>query len=92
MEDFVKRTVDVAIEDDIDFESLLLSPKVLSGLKAIGFDRPSPIQLQSIPLAKCGAGESVFKDSLILPVILRLHVWTYYKETLNVRRHFKVCL
>ncbi|XP_065674439.1 probable ATP-dependent RNA helicase DDX20 isoform X3 [Hydra vulgaris] len=55
MDNFVKRTVDVAIDDDIGFESLLLSPDVLLGLKAVGFDRPSPIQLQSIPLAKCGA-------------------------------------
>ncbi|XP_057296423.1 probable ATP-dependent RNA helicase DDX20 [Hydractinia symbiolongicarpus] len=49
-----KRTIDVFTETKTNFESLLLSPKVLSGLKHAGFCQPSPIQLEAIPLAKCG--------------------------------------
>ena len=39
-----------------DFDSFLLSTAVLKGLKKCGFVRPSPIQVEAIPLAKCGIG------------------------------------
>lgn len=39
-----------------DFDSFLLSAVVLKGLKECGFVRPSPIQVEAIPLAKCGIG------------------------------------
>ena len=50
------RTGDVLIAENVDFESLLLSDAVLKGLKAAGFERPSPIQLKAIPLGRCGLG------------------------------------
>ncbi|XP_069141496.1 uncharacterized protein [Argopecten irradians] len=49
-----RRTNDVLISDNIDFEGLLLSRTVLQGLKSSGFERPSPIQLKAIPLGRCG--------------------------------------
>ncbi|XP_023280829.1 probable ATP-dependent RNA helicase DDX20 [Seriola lalandi dorsalis] len=49
-----KRTDDVLLSDGIDFGSLLLSPAVLDGLSAAGFQKPSPIQLKAIPLGRCG--------------------------------------
>lgn len=39
-----------------DFDAFLLSAVVLKGLKECGFVRPSPIQVEAIPLAKCGIG------------------------------------
>uniref|UniRef100_A0A8C6L926 RNA helicase n=1 Tax=Nothobranchius furzeri TaxID=105023 RepID=A0A8C6L926_NOTFU len=49
-----KRTEDVLLAEGIDFTSLLLSPAVLEGLSAAGFQKPSPIQLKAIPLGRCG--------------------------------------
>lgn len=49
-----KRTTDVLISDNIDFAGLLLSDRVLQGLKSSGFEKPSPIQLKAIPLGRCG--------------------------------------
>ena len=54
-----KRTDDVRSSNETDFESFCLSDNVLKGLKKCGFLRPSPIQVQSIPLAKCGVGKLV---------------------------------
>lgn len=51
-----KRTDDVLLSEGIDFGSLLLSPAVLRGLAAAGFQKPSPIQLKAIPLGRCGLG------------------------------------
>jgi len=51
------RTDDIRSSNATDFESFLLSGNVLKGLKKCGFVRPSPIQVQSIPLAKCGVGK-----------------------------------
>ncbi|XP_053511869.1 probable ATP-dependent RNA helicase DDX20 isoform X2 [Artibeus jamaicensis] len=48
------RTGDVLLAEPADFESLLLSRPVLEGLRAAGFDRPSPVQLKAIPLGRCG--------------------------------------
>lgn len=53
-----KRTTDVLISDNIDFAGLLLSDRVLQGLKSSGFEKPSPIQLKAIPLGRCGLGRS----------------------------------
>lgn len=52
------RTGDVLLAEPADFESLLLSRSVLEGLRAAGFERPSPVQLKAIPLGRCGLGES----------------------------------
>ena len=51
-----KRTLDVKVKDNVDFESLLLSQDVLAGLKKCGFEKPSPVQLKAIPLGRCGLG------------------------------------
>ncbi|KAM6218195.1 putative ATP-dependent RNA helicase DDX20 [Rhynchocyon petersi] len=48
------RTGDVLLDQPGDFESLLLSRPVLEGLRAAGFERPSPVQLKAIPLGRCG--------------------------------------
>ncbi|XP_004689708.1 PREDICTED: probable ATP-dependent RNA helicase DDX20 [Condylura cristata] len=48
------RTGDVLLAEPADFESLLLSRPVLEGLRASGFERPSPVQLKAIPLGRCG--------------------------------------
>ncbi|NWY66285.1 DDX20 helicase, partial [Erithacus rubecula] len=49
------RTRDVLLPGGpADFGSLLLSPPVLAGLRAAGFQRPSPVQLKAIPLGRCG--------------------------------------
>ncbi|XP_007650966.1 probable ATP-dependent RNA helicase DDX20 isoform X1, partial [Cricetulus griseus] len=45
---------DVVLAEPADFESLLLSRPVLEGLRAAGFERPSPVQLKAIPLGRCG--------------------------------------
>lgn len=50
------RTDDVQIDEEITFANLLLSEPVLQGLKQAGFCRPSPIQIKSIPLGRCGFG------------------------------------
>ncbi len=50
------RTADVKTFENVDFESLLLHPEVLAGLKKAGFEKPSPIQLKAIPLGRCGLG------------------------------------
>lgn len=55
-----KRSDDVLQAEGLDFSSLLLSPAVLEGLTAAGFQRPSPIQLKAIPLGRCGLG--AFRD------------------------------
>lgn len=49
-----KRSKDVELEEDVTFADLLLSQKTCSGLERCGFSRPSPIQLKTIPLGRCG--------------------------------------
>jgi hypothetical protein len=56
-----QRTTDVLTEEQIDFESLLLSPLLLKGLSDSGFEKPSPIQLKAIPLGRCGLGKYDFR-------------------------------
>lgn len=51
-----ERTADVTGGEDVDFGSLLLSPAVLTGLARSGFARPSPVQLEAIPVGKLGLG------------------------------------
>lgn len=52
-----KRTKDVEIEENISFDKMMLSDRVLHGLKRNGFTNPSPIQLRAIPLGISGLGE-----------------------------------
>lgn len=48
------RSKDVTLEEDITFKELLLTKETNVGLEKCGFDRPSPIQLETIPLGCCG--------------------------------------
>ena len=48
------RTADVATDETVLFRDLMLSEPVLRGLLESGFERPSPIQLQAIPLGLVG--------------------------------------
>ena len=52
------RTGDVLINENVNFDGLLLSESILKGLKTAGFERPSPIQLKAIPLGRCGLGNA----------------------------------
>ncbi|KAF9933724.1 DEAD (Asp-Glu-Ala-Asp) box polypeptide 20 [Mortierella alpina] len=45
---------DVHINEDLDFSSLVSNPALLKGLTDSGYQRPSPIQLKTIPLGRLG--------------------------------------
>lgn len=47
------RSADVALDDNL-FENLMLKEEILKGLAKCGFVKPSPIQLEAIPLGRCG--------------------------------------
>ncbi|KAG0305551.1 DEAD (Asp-Glu-Ala-Asp) box polypeptide 20 [Dissophora globulifera] len=47
-------TKDVQISEDLDFSSLVSNPALLEGLASAGYQRPSPIQLKTIPLGRLG--------------------------------------
>src|ERR1700742_3414873 len=50
------RSEDISLttEECASFAQLHLKENVLQGLSQSGFTRPSPIQLQAIPLGRCG--------------------------------------
>lgn len=48
------RSRDVLLAEDVTFEDLMLARNTYLGLKKCGFERPSPIQLETIPLGRCG--------------------------------------
>ncbi|XP_067936860.1 probable ATP-dependent RNA helicase DDX20 [Watersipora subatra] len=48
------RTEDIRLDEDLSFHSLGLGPLLLKGLSESGFEKPSPIQLASIPYGRCG--------------------------------------
>lgn len=55
-----ERTEDVKLSGDqaeITFRDLGISPYVTEGLLACGFKKPSPVQVEAIPIGKCGYGE-----------------------------------
>ena len=53
------RTDDVKVADDLTFTKYLLSDSLLSALKELNFEKPSPIQSRILPLVKCGLGELI---------------------------------
>lgn len=75
-----RRTEDVTrgVPSDANFSSLLLSEPVLRGLKSMGYDRPSPVQMKAIPPAILGFGDLSF---FLLPcvcicsIFLIFHIW-----------------
>lgn len=48
------RSKDVELAEDLTFEDLKLSQETYGGLLRCGFRRPSPIQVETIPLGRCG--------------------------------------
>jgi len=48
------RSKDVELTENVNFSNLQLTSKTFEGLVACGFERPSPIQLETIPLGRCG--------------------------------------
>lgn len=48
------RSKDVDLTENVTFTDLMLSEKTYLGLTKCGFARPSPIQLETIPLGRCG--------------------------------------
>jgi ATP-dependent RNA helicase DDX20 len=72
----MKRSRDVRIEEDVEFDALISNKDLLKGIKASGYERPSPIQLKAIPLgrlgvdliaqAKSGTGKTVVFGSIAL--------------------------
>ncbi|XP_074110001.1 uncharacterized protein LOC141534508 [Cotesia typhae] len=48
------RTEDISIKEKVTFYEMGLSQRILNGLTACGFEKPSPIQLKAIPLGRCG--------------------------------------
>ena len=63
----------------MSFQQFSLHPRVLSGIKSVGFTKPTPIQLQAIPaamkgrdilgLAQTGTGKTA---AFVLPILHRL--------------------
>ncbi|KAF7732861.1 DEAD (Asp-Glu-Ala-Asp) box polypeptide 20 [Apophysomyces ossiformis] len=49
-----QRSADVQIDEDIDFATLIQNKQLLQGMEQSGYERPSPIQLQAIPLGRLG--------------------------------------
>ncbi|KAF8934726.1 DEAD (Asp-Glu-Ala-Asp) box polypeptide 20 [Haplosporangium gracile] len=45
---------DVHINENLDFSSLVSNPLLLKGLTESGYQRPSPIQLKTIPMGRLG--------------------------------------
>lgn len=63
--DHIFRTADVFAKQKLSFTDLHLSPLVIRGLAKHGFIKPSPIQLKSIPLGRCGLGK---RFNFLLPL------------------------
>ncbi|KAI1310238.1 DEAD (Asp-Glu-Ala-Asp) box polypeptide 20 [Mortierella claussenii] len=74
------RTKDVLISEDLDFSSLVQHPALLKGLAEAGYQKPSPIQLKTIPLgrlgldliaqAKSGTGKTIVFSVIAIEAIL----------------------
>ncbi|KAF9918747.1 DEAD (Asp-Glu-Ala-Asp) box polypeptide 20 [Lobosporangium transversale] len=71
---------DVLINEDLDFSSLVQHPVLLKGLVDAGYQKPSPIQLKTIPLgrlgldliaqAKSGTGKTIVFSVIAIEIIL----------------------
>ncbi|KAF9340236.1 DEAD (Asp-Glu-Ala-Asp) box polypeptide 20 [Linnemannia elongata] len=71
---------DVHINEDLDFSSLVSNPVLLKGLTESGYQRPSPIQLKTIPMgrlgldmiaqAKSGTGKTVVFSVIAIETVL----------------------
>ncbi|KAG0050247.1 DEAD (Asp-Glu-Ala-Asp) box polypeptide 20 [Gryganskiella cystojenkinii] len=71
---------DVRISEDLDFSSLVSNQALLKGLVDSGYQRPSPIQLKTIPLgrlgldliaqAKSGTGKTIVFSVIAIEAVL----------------------
>jgi ATP-dependent RNA helicase DDX20 len=50
----MKRSHDVEIQEEVDFSSLVQNKALLKGLTESGYEKPSPIQLEAIPMGRLG--------------------------------------
>ncbi|KAI8891125.1 DEAD-domain-containing protein [Backusella circina FSU 941] len=50
----MKRSHDVEIQEEVDFSSLVQNKTLLKGLTESGYEKPSPIQLEAIPMGRLG--------------------------------------
>eukprot|EP01133_Synstelium_polycarpum_P011905 gene11905-13871_t len=74
-------TRDVYVERDVSFDDMMLSAEVVKGLRDGGFLKPSPIQMQTIPLgmsgkdiiaqAKSGTGKTIAFGVIALQHVLK---------------------
>ena len=48
------RTIDITLDQNVEFSELLLSEPMQKGLQDAGFVKPSPIQLKAIPVGLMG--------------------------------------
>ena len=48
------RTIDITLDQNVEFSELLLSESMQKGLQDAGFVKPSPIQLKAIPIGLMG--------------------------------------
>lgn len=50
----ILRSKDVELTNNCTFKDMKLANETLTGLEKCGFERPSPIQYEAIPLGRCG--------------------------------------
>lgn len=83
------RTSDVAVDGTVTFDSLFLSDALKKGLEEMGISKPSPIQIQTIPVAMTGkstlsshcfsgtfTNECALKDAVETPFWLTLFLFS----------------
>ncbi|EFA76013.1 putative RNA helicase [Heterostelium album PN500] len=87
-----QRTKDVTLDESnsVEFSEMMLSQETLDGLKQCGFIKPSPIQVQAIPLAltgrdiiaqaKSGTGKTVVFSVVALETVLKLRTTPIPKD------------
>lgn len=56
----LKKLNDVELAGDVFFRDMMLSDQVLAGLTKCNFVKPSPIQLRTIPIGRCGLGNILY--------------------------------
>lgn len=72
------RSDDVRVQENVDFSALLLSDRVLEGLQKAGFKKPSPIQLEAIPMGKFGKGKLLAFRNLFFVLNMHIYLKLYY--------------
>lgn len=73
-----EQTSDVVASEKISFSDMMLRDNVLTGLKACGFERPSPIQLRAIPIGRCGSGNNVLPTNYTILLIPSIGFFSFF--------------